>query len=92
MLIAELPLSAVTSIDRDAALMDSSIDHEHFLGTWERFLIPSILSCFTSSNGAGASLSQLRLGVRLCWVGWEGRCDSSVTAPAVLGVEVPSQG
>lgn len=65
--ISNLPLSAVETIDLDAALMENNIDHEHFLGTWERsFLISSILSCFTSSNGAGAwlLLSHLRLGVR----------------------------
>lgn len=63
--VSKLPLSEIKAIDLDAALMENNIDQEHFLGTWERsFLIASILSCFTSSNGAGACLPQLRLGVK----------------------------
>lgn len=65
--ISKLPLSAVETIDLDAALMENNIDREHFLGTWERsFVIPSTLSCSTRSKWGWSvcALSQPRLGVR----------------------------
>lgn len=78
----------VEAIDWDAALMESNIDHEHFLGTWESsFLLPSILSCSTSSNGAGASApapAQARREAVVRQVGWGGK--GPVTALSLLPV------